>query len=80
MDFLLNLTVNKKKQYFKSAFEEMRFRDALKYGFYMLVGMKDDYLLHTSAEGPRKDLIRKYCENQIILISPILAHFSEYSY
>ena len=40
----------------------MRFRDALKYGFYMLVGLKDDYLLQTGAEGPRKDLIKKYLE------------------
>lgn len=40
----------------------MRFRDALKYGFYMLVGAKDDYLLHTATEGPRKDLIKRYIE------------------
>lgn len=40
----------------------MRFRDVLKYGYYELCYVKDDYILNCDKSGPRKDLIIKYIE------------------
>lgn len=39
------------------AYEDMRFKDVLKYGFHEFVNAKEDYILNCDKLGPRKDLI-----------------------
>ena len=54
----------------------MKFRDALKYGFYEFQHLKEDYRLRTKGDY-RKDLVLKYIQFQLTLLYPIAPHFSE---
>lgn len=62
------------------AYETMRFRDALKNGFFEFQAIKDDYKLNVGANGVRKDLILQYIEYQLLLLYPIAPHFCEIMY
>jgi leucyl-tRNA synthetase len=62
------------------AYETMRFRDALKNGFFELQTIKDDYKLNVGTSGVRKDLILQYLEYQLLLLYPIAPHFCEIMY
>jgi leucyl-tRNA synthetase len=39
------------------SYNEMKFRDVVKNGFFNLQSAKDEYLLLVAAEGPRRDLV-----------------------
>lgn len=58
----------------------MKFRDVMKYGFFNLQASKDEYLLLTAAEGPRRDLLLRYIEVTLVLLHPILPHMTEHAY
>lgn len=62
------------------AYETMRFRDALKNGFFEFQAIKDDYKINVGSNGVRKDLILQYIEYQLLLLYPIAPHFCEIIY
>ena len=58
----------------------MKFRDVMKYGFFNLQASKDEYLLLTASEGPRRDLILSYIEVTLVLLHPVIPHMTEHAY
>ena len=58
----------------------MKFRDVMKFGFFNLQASKDEYLLLTAAEGPRRDLILSYIEITLVLLHPVIPHMTEHAY
>jgi leucyl-tRNA synthetase len=59
------------------SFNEMRFKQALKHGFYELSTLKEDYLIAKGGK-PNPFLLMKYIETQLILINPFVPHFADY--
>lgn len=62
------------------SYEEMKFRDVCKNGFHEFQTIKDDYLVKCSNAGPRKDLIEKWIEQQLIIMYPITPHYNEMAF
>ena len=62
------------------AYDAMRYRDVLKWGFFEFQAIKDDYKVQCGAAGLRKDLVAKYLELQLLLLYPIAPHFCEMMY
>jgi len=63
-----------------AAYESMRFRDALKNGFYGLQSARDTYRDACTRSGVpmHKDLLLKFIEVQTIVLSPICTHYCEH--
>ena len=61
------------------SFNSMRFKQALKHGFFELSNLKEDYLIAKQG-NVNPFLLLKYIETQLILINPITPNFSEYCY
>lgn len=59
------------------AYEAMRIRDVLKYGFFDFSALKEDYKLNCGEHQMRKDVFLKYLEAQLTVMYPITPHFSE---
>jgi leucyl-tRNA synthetase len=57
----------------------MRFKQALKHGFFELSNLKEDYLIAKSG-NVNPFLLLKYIETQLILLNPITPSFAEYCY
>jgi leucyl-tRNA synthetase len=62
------------------AYEEMRFRDALKHGFYEPHITREDYKLHCGSFHMKKNLAMKYMYLQLLLLFPICPHTCEMLY
>lgn len=60
--------INKVKQ----AYQNMIFRDVVQYAFYELQSIRNKYL------NPHWDILNLYCQVEIILMSPIIPHWSTY--
>ena len=58
-------------------YNEIRYKQALKHGFFELQTLKEDYLI---AKGGKMNpfVLLKFIETQLILINPICPHFAEY--
>nr|XP_033323492.1 leucine--tRNA ligase, cytoplasmic [Megalopta genalis] len=59
-------------------YSKMLYKEALKTGFFELQAIKDKYLQLTTLDNANWTLIMKFMETQIILLSPICPHISEY--
>lgn len=59
------------------SYEEMRYRDVAKYGFHELGAIKEEYLINCDSHGPRSDLIVQWIQLQLLLMYPIIPHFTE---
>ncbi|XP_039311411.1 leucine--tRNA ligase, cytoplasmic isoform X2 [Solenopsis invicta] len=68
----INLKIRETGEYYS----KMLYKEALRTGFYELLAARDKYLQLTSTVNP--NLIKKYIEIQIILLSPICPHICEY--
>jgi len=61
----------------QSAYENMRFREVLKHGFFDLQSLKDDYVVAKNG-NLNPALLLRFIEVQLIVMSPIIPHFTEY--
>lgn len=65
------------------AYDSMRFRDVVKFGFHQFTSIKEYYLINCggdSGPGPRRDLILRWIEYQLLILNPITPYFSEFVY
>ncbi|KAJ1969176.1 cytosolic leucyl tRNA synthetase [Dispira parvispora] len=63
----------------QAAYEEMCYKDALKYGFYEFQAARDQYREVTSyGEGMHRDLVLRYIEYQTLMVAPIVPHWSHH--
>ncbi len=58
-------------------YDEMKYKQALKFGFFELQSIKEDYLI-AKAGKPNPYVLARYIEAQLILMNPIIPHFSQY--
>ncbi len=58
----------------------MRFRDTIKDGLFEFQHLYNFYRLNLQGHSLREDLIRKFILNTLIILYPIVPHFSEILY
>jgi len=57
------------------AYNELKYRNVLKYGFHEMLSLKEEYVIGNKGKvNPR--LLLKYVKTVLILINPICPHFS----
>ena len=62
----------------RTAYESMRFRDVVKYGFFEFQGIKDDYMIYKKDSKISWRAILRYIEWQLIIMAPIIPHIADY--
>lgn len=62
----------------REAYESMRFRDVVKYGFYEFQGIKDDYMVLKKNSKISWRAILQYIEWQLIIMAPIIPFMTDY--
>ena len=71
MNKLIGLTIH--------AYEQFRYRDVLKYGFYDLENTKNEYIMTKGGiNNLNYSLILKFIENYLLLMHPIIPHFTDF--
>eukprot|EP00743_Colponemidia_sp_Colp-15_P001223 GILK01001343.1.p1 GENE.GILK01001343.1~~GILK01001343.1.p1 ORF type:complete len:1083 (-),score=209.41 GILK01001343.1:77-3274(-) len=70
--------INKAIQQTDVNYGKMMFRDALHSGLFDFMLQRDDYRVALGAVPFHKDLILRYVEVQLVLLTPICPHFCEY--
>jgi len=58
-------------------YEEMRYKQALKYLFFELNNIKEDYLIAKGGKANAYTLMR-YLESQMVLLNPVAPHFAQF--
>lgn len=58
-------------------YNQMKFKQALKYGFFELQSIKEDYLI-AKAKKVNPYVLMRYIEAQLVLLNPIAPHISQY--
>jgi leucyl-tRNA synthetase len=61
----------------KQSYDEIKFKQVLKFGFFEMQALKDDYVL-AKKEGVSKLLMLSFIEASLIILNPICPHFSEH--
>jgi len=69
----MNLAIQQSEQ----AYSQMLYREALKVGFYNLQASRDKYR-ELCTDGMHIDLVKKYIETQVLILSPICPHICEH--
>lgn len=66
----------------KTAFENMKYKDVLKYGFFEMINSKDLYILYNqdNYEKLNPSLMLKFLINFLTIMNPIMPHWTEYIY
>jgi leucyl-tRNA synthetase len=59
-------------------YNEIKYKQALKHGFFELQTVKEDYLIGKGSEPVNPFLLLRYIEAQLIMLNPITPHFAEY--
>eukprot|EP01083_Nonionella_stella_P174936 607774_1 len=62
----------------KNAYDNMQFRVALNRGFYNLSAARNNYITACEGEGLHKDLVDRYMETLLLILSPICPHWTEH--
>ena len=64
------------------AYEEMKYKNVLKYAFYEMINAKDQYILFNADDYTKLNptLMVRFLKIFFILNNPIIPHFSEYMY
>lgn len=76
-DHILNNEINQAIESTTKAYRELKYKQALKSGFFVFQALKEDYLI--AKKGKQNPfLLIKFIETAIILLNPICPHFSEY--
>merc|ERR1712228_212293 len=76
MDQLFDNAINRIINETQTAYDAMKFRDVLRFGYYVLQSNADYYVAHVD-NGLNKELILRYIDVQLLLISPICPHITE---
>lgn len=83
-DKIFENEINQAQTITKKEFAGMRFRDALKYGFFQFLGLKEDYLISKTdendikkIEGVKPKLLLAYAEAQLIILNVFCPHFAQ---
>ena len=61
----------------ESGYENMAFREIMKEAFFGMIHIKDEYRLNCGNKGFRQDLIKLFVEIQLLILYPIIPHFTE---
>ena len=61
----------------KQSYDEIKFKQVLKFGFFEMQALKDDYVL-AKKDGVSKLLMLSFIEASLIILNPICPHFSEH--
>lgn len=64
----------------RTAYDEMKYRDVIKYAVHELNSIKDDYLVNLENNKPRKDYIQTWIYWQLLAVFPICPHFADVAY
>ena len=66
----------------KKSYEEMKFKNVLKFAFYEMINAKDQYILYNAEDYSKLNptLMIKFLKTFLIINSPIIPHFTEYMY
>ena len=59
-------------------YNEIRYKQALKHGFFEPQTVKEDYLIGKGSKPVNPFLLIRFIETQLILLNPIVPHFAEY--
>lgn len=63
--------------YTDKAYDTMRNRDVLKFGFFDLTNLKEEYSNNCGDQHMRQDILLKYIETQTIVMYPTAPHFCD---
>jgi len=69
----LNHSIVMSTQYY----EEMKYKQALKFAFFEINSIKEDYLIAKSGKSNPYTLMR-YLQTQLVLLNPVVPHFAQY--
>ena len=61
----------------EKAFESMVFRDVIKEAFFNMQHIREEYKFNCGNAGFNKKLVKFYVETQLLLLYPLVPHFSE---
>jgi leucyl-tRNA synthetase len=64
----------------RNAYESMRFKDVIKYGFHSMINMKDDYVYNVDEENWNIPLLFKLIETLCLIMNPVISHTTEFLY
>ena len=66
----------------KKSYDEMKYKNVLKYGFYEMINAKDQYILFNADDYTKLNptLMVRFLKTFFIMINPIIPHFTEYMY
>jgi leucyl-tRNA synthetase len=70
----MNQCINESFAMFKS----MQFHEAMRAGFWNLRAARDEYRANCGQQGMKVDLLFRYIESFLIVVSPVLPHFSQH--
>jgi leucyl-tRNA synthetase len=76
-DRILENEVNYAIEWTTRSYNEMKFKQALKHGFFETQNLKEDYLI-AKAGKVNPFFLLNYIQTQLILINPIAPHFADY--
>lgn len=81
-DKILNNNINYLVQKTQEAYEAMRFKDVLKFGFFELINSKDEYVLYNEDDYNKLNptVMVKFFKTLFIVLNPIAPHWTEYMY
>eukprot|EP01098_Paradermamoeba_levis_P006118 TRINITY_DN253_c0_g1_i4.p1 TRINITY_DN253_c0_g1~~TRINITY_DN253_c0_g1_i4.p1 ORF type:complete len:765 (+),score=306.09 TRINITY_DN253_c0_g1_i4:140-2296(+) len=75
-DKVFESRINKSIQMTDEFFSKASIKDALRTGFHDLQSARDDYI--KASEKPHRALLERFIEVQLVMIAPIVPHFSDY--
>jgi len=66
----------------KKNYEEMKYKNVLKFAFYEMINIKDQYILYNTDDYSKLNptLMVKFLKTFFIINNPIIPHFTEYMY
>ena len=81
-DKIFDNNINYLIQESKKSYDEMKYRNVLKYSFYEMINIKDQYIIYKSEDYKKLNptLMIKFLKSFFIINNPIIPHFTEYMY
>eukprot|EP00484_Ammonia_sp_Unknown_P030014 CAMPEP_0197024422 /NCGR_PEP_ID=MMETSP1384-20130603/4965_1 /TAXON_ID=29189 /ORGANISM="Ammonia sp." /LENGTH=1256 /DNA_ID=CAMNT_0042452803 /DNA_START=113 /DNA_END=3883 /DNA_ORIENTATION=+ len=76
MDKLFDNAIDRAINETDNAYKCMRYRDVLRFGYHVLQKNADYYVAHVN-NGIHRELIQRYIDVQLVLLSPICPHITE---
>lgn len=61
----------------KQCYEEACYKDAMKFGFFELQRVRDEYIVAVDQDKPHRDLIFWWIRMQALAVTPVAPHFAE---